>query len=77
MVTLSRPSRAAGAADCEFASDTGSHGGRRGGPGARTWTAIPVFTDQATGRGQLLYSRYDGNLGLITPTGDGVADGLA
>lgn len=43
MVTLSRPSRAAGAADCEFASDTGSHGGRRGGPGARTWTAIPVF----------------------------------
>lgn len=35
------------------------------------------FTDQATGRGQLLYSRYDGNLGLITPTGDGVADGLA
>ncbi len=34
------------------------------------------FTDQATGRGQLLYSRYDGNLGLITPTGDGVADGL-
>ncbi|MGV7320330.1 hypothetical protein PJH10_29515, partial [Mycobacterium kansasii] len=21
--------------------------------------------------------RYDGNLGLITPTGDGVADGLA
>lgn len=35
------------------------------------------FTDQATGRGQLLYSRYDGNLGLITLTGDGVADGLA
>lgn len=35
------------------------------------------FTDQATGRGQLLYARYDGNLGLITPTGDGVADGLA
>lgn len=24
------------------------------------------FTDPATGRGQLLYSRYDGNIGLIT-----------
>jgi len=28
------------------------------------------FTDPATGRGQLLYPRYDGNLGLITPIGD-------
>lgn len=27
------------------------------------------FTDPATGRGQLLYARHDGNLGLITPTG--------
>lgn len=26
------------------------------------------FTDPATGRGNLLYPRYDGNLGLITPT---------
>jgi hypothetical protein len=25
------------------------------------------FTDPATGRGQLLYPRYDGNLGLLTP----------
>lgn len=25
------------------------------------------FTDPATGRGQLLYPRYDGNLGLVTP----------
>ncbi len=25
------------------------------------------FTDPASGRGQLLYPRYDGNLGLITP----------
>jgi Sigma 54 modulation/S30EA ribosomal protein C terminus len=27
------------------------------------------FTDAATGRGQLLYPRYDGSLGLITPAG--------
>ncbi|QLL05835.1 sigma 54 modulation/S30EA ribosomal C-terminal domain-containing protein [Mycobacterium vicinigordonae] len=26
------------------------------------------YTDEATGRGQLLYPRYDGNLGLITPS---------
>ncbi|OOK81028.1 putative ribosome-associated protein Y [Mycobacterium kansasii] len=25
------------------------------------------FTDPATGRGNLLYPRYDGNLGLIAP----------
>ncbi|CAM4378954.1 Sigma 54 modulation/S30EA ribosomal protein C-terminal domain-containing protein [Mycobacterium basiliense] len=25
------------------------------------------FTDSATGRGSLLYQRYDGNLGLISP----------
>ena len=33
------------------------------------------FTDPAAGRGQLLYPRYDGNLGLITPIGDGRQDG--
>jgi hypothetical protein len=29
------------------------------------------FTDSASGRGRLLYPRYDGDLGLITPIGDG------
>ncbi|MCV7145320.1 sigma 54 modulation/S30EA ribosomal C-terminal domain-containing protein [Mycobacterium riyadhense] len=29
--------------------------------------AFLFFTDAATGRGRLLYRRYDGNLGLITP----------
>lgn len=33
------------------------------------------FTDPATDRGQLLYPRYDGNLGLITPVGDRKEDG--
>jgi len=28
------------------------------------------FTDAATGRGRLLYRRYDGDLGLISPVGD-------
>ncbi|KAA8958764.1 sigma 54 modulation/S30EA ribosomal C-terminal domain-containing protein [Mycobacterium sp.] len=28
------------------------------------------FTNPATGRGQLLYPRYDGNLGLVTPVDD-------
>ena len=29
------------------------------------------FTDPTSGRGQLLYPRYDGNLGLIAPVGGG------
>jgi hypothetical protein len=29
------------------------------------------FTDPTTGRGQLMYPRYDGNLGLITPVDGG------
>lgn len=29
-----------------------------------------LFTDPATGRGRLLYPRYDGNLALITPIAD-------
>ena len=29
------------------------------------------FTDPASGRGELLYPRYDGNLGLIAPVGGG------
>jgi len=29
------------------------------------------FTDSDSGRGRLLYPRYDGDLGLITPVGDG------
>jgi hypothetical protein len=33
------------------------------------------FTDPATGRGQLLYARHDGNLGLITPIGGATEDG--
>jgi hypothetical protein len=33
------------------------------------------FTDPASGRGQLLYPRYDGNLGLITPIGVNSRDG--
>ncbi len=33
------------------------------------------FTDPATGRGQLLYPRYDGSLGFITPTGDDGREG--
>jgi hypothetical protein len=33
------------------------------------------FTDPATGRGQLVYPRYDGNLGLVTPIGDADQDG--
>ena len=34
--------------------------------------AVPFvfFTDKATGRGRLLYCRYDANLGLITPIGN-------
>ncbi len=32
------------------------------------------FTDPASGRGQLLYPRYDGDLGLITPIGDDQRD---
>jgi Sigma 54 modulation/S30EA ribosomal protein C terminus len=32
------------------------------------------FTDAATGRGRLLYRRYDGDLGLISPIGDGSQD---
>jgi Sigma 54 modulation/S30EA ribosomal protein C terminus len=32
------------------------------------------FTDAATGRGRLLYRRYDGDLGLIAPIGDGSQD---
>lgn len=35
------------------------------------------FTDQATGRGQLLYARYDGDLGLITPIDGAAKDGAA
>ncbi len=31
------------------------------------------FTDPASGRGQLLYPRYDGNLGMITPADGGDA----
>jgi hypothetical protein len=33
------------------------------------------FTDPATGRGQLLYPRHDGGLGLITPIGGATEDG--
>jgi len=33
------------------------------------------FTDPATGRGHLLYPRYDGNLGLVTPIGQSSQDG--
>lgn len=32
------------------------------------------FTDADTGRGRLLYRRYDGDLGLIAPIGDGSQD---
>jgi len=32
------------------------------------------FTDAATGRGRLLYRRYDGDFGLIAPIGDGSQD---
>jgi hypothetical protein len=32
------------------------------------------FTNPATGRGQLLYPRYDGNLGLVTPLADSSRD---
>jgi hypothetical protein len=31
------------------------------------------FKDPASGRGQVLYRRYDGHYGLITPTGESVA----
>jgi hypothetical protein len=34
------------------------------------------FTDLSTGRGHVLYPRYDGNLGLITPIGDGNEGGV-
>jgi hypothetical protein len=37
--------------------------------------AFLFFTDADTGRGRLLYRRYDDNLGLITPIGDGNRDG--
>lgn len=32
------------------------------------WLAYVFYTDQQTGRGNLLYRRYDGDLGLIAPT---------
>ncbi|HEX9832564.1 MAG TPA: sigma 54 modulation/S30EA ribosomal C-terminal domain-containing protein [Mycobacterium sp.] len=36
------------------------------------------FTDPATGRGRLLYARYDGGLGLITPvSADGTGAGMS
>ncbi|KLO33515.1 sigma 54 modulation/S30EA ribosomal C-terminal domain-containing protein [Mycobacterium haemophilum] len=35
------------------------------------------FTDPVTGRGQLLYARYDGNLALITPGSDTNRDGAS
>jgi Sigma 54 modulation/S30EA ribosomal protein C terminus len=35
------------------------------------------FTDAATGRGRLLYRRYDGDLGLITPDGDRTQNGAS
>jgi hypothetical protein len=35
------------------------------------------FTDPASGRGQLLYPRYDGDLALITPIGDASQDGAS
>lgn len=35
------------------------------------------FTDAATGRGCLLYRRYDGDLGLITPDGSGPQNGAS
>jgi hypothetical protein len=40
--------------------------------------AVPFvfFTDKATGRGRLLYCRYDANLGLITPIGNTSTRGL-
>lgn len=34
---------------------------------AEHWLPFVFFTDPATGRGNLLYRRYDGQLGLITP----------
>jgi hypothetical protein len=37
--------------------------------------AFLFFNDADTGRGRLLYRRYDGNLGLITPIGDGNRNG--
>ena len=45
---------------------------------ARAWQhhlRFLFFTDPASGRGQLLYPRYDGNLGLITPIGEPNKDG--
>jgi hypothetical protein len=37
--------------------------------------AFLFFTDADMGRGRLLYRRYDGNLGLITPVGGANRDG--
>lgn len=37
--------------------------------------AFLFFTDADTGRGRLLYRRYDGDLGLISAIGDGNRDG--
>jgi hypothetical protein len=36
---------------------------------AEGWLPFVFFTEAHTGRGNLLYRRYDGNLGLITPVG--------
>mgnify|MGYP007061293597 CR=1 FL=1 len=35
------------------------------------------FTDDATGRGRLLYLRYDGRLGLLTPNAGGAGGGAS
>ncbi|MCP2328384.1 hypothetical protein HDA40_006891 [Hamadaea flava] len=34
---------------------------------AEGWLPFVFFTDEPTGRGNLLYRRYDGQLGLVTP----------
>jgi hypothetical protein len=34
---------------------------------AQGWLPYVFYTDRTTGRGHLLYRRYDGDLGLIAP----------
>jgi len=34
---------------------------------ARGWLPYVFYTDAVNGRGQLLYRRHDGDLGLVTP----------
>jgi hypothetical protein len=34
---------------------------------AQGWLPFLFYTDRPTGRGHLLYRRYDGHLGLVTP----------